>query len=135
MHFFSINCFLSSVQIFFLGGRFIFGPDVRSVFLSIFLIVVPVSVFCAFVARKLINDFPHHLGVLIMVIVILFTFYVSSLISPRYPIYIQIRMELFGSTSEVIVIFYKNQSLYTSRWNYELMMLLFLAFNPNAIFR
>ncbi|KAI3737570.1 hypothetical protein L2E82_27577 [Cichorium intybus] len=55
--------------------RFIFGPDVRSVFLSIFLIVAPVSVFCAFVARKLIDDFPHHLGVLIMVVVIVFTFY------------------------------------------------------------
>ncbi|KAI3688642.1 hypothetical protein L2E82_46371 [Cichorium intybus] len=67
-------------NIFFLGGRFIFGPDVRSVFLSIFLIVAPVSVFCAFVARKLIDDFPHHLGVLIMVVVIVFTFYVIILL-------------------------------------------------------
>lgn len=67
-------------NIFFLGGRFIFGPDVRSVFLSIFLIVAPVSVFCAFVARKLLNDFPHHLGVLIMAVVIIFTFYVIILL-------------------------------------------------------
>lgn len=67
-------------NIFFLGGRFIFGPDVRSVFLSIFLIVAPVAVFCAFVARKLIDDFPHHLGVLIMVVVIVFTFYVIALL-------------------------------------------------------
>lgn len=67
-------------NIFFLSGRFIFGPDVRSVFLSIFLIVAPVSVFCAFVARKLIDEFPHHLGLLIMIIVIAFTFYVIILL-------------------------------------------------------
>lgn len=67
-------------NIFFLGGRFIFGPDVRSVFLSIFLIVAPVSIFCAFVARKLIDDFPNHMGVLIMVVVIVFTIYVIMLL-------------------------------------------------------
>ncbi|KAI3673631.1 hypothetical protein L6452_39755 [Arctium lappa] len=67
-------------NIFFLGGRFIFGPDVRSVFLSISLIVIPVAVFCAFVARKLIDDFHHHLGILIMVVVIVFTFYVLVLL-------------------------------------------------------
>lgn len=72
------------MQIFFLGGRFIFGPDVRSVFLSIFLIVAPVAVFCSFVARKLVDDFDHHLGVLIMVVVIVFTCYVSLLIALRY---------------------------------------------------
>ncbi|KAK9080567.1 hypothetical protein SSX86_000325 [Deinandra increscens subsp. villosa] len=65
---------------FFLGGRFIFGPDVGSVFLSICLIVAPVAVFCAFVARKLIDDFSHHLGVLILVVVIAFTFYVIILL-------------------------------------------------------
>ncbi|KAI7747869.1 hypothetical protein M8C21_027441 [Ambrosia artemisiifolia] len=67
-------------NVFFLGGRFIFGPDVGSVFLSLFLIVAPVAVFCAFVARKLIDDFSHHLGVLILVVVIVFTFYVVILL-------------------------------------------------------
>ncbi|GJZ92841.1 probable protein S-acyltransferase 7 [Tanacetum coccineum] len=67
-------------NIFLLGGRFIFGPDVRSVFLSMFLIIAPVAVFCAFVARKLIDDFPHHYGVLIMVVVIVFTGYVILLL-------------------------------------------------------
>nr|GEX24098.1 probable protein S-acyltransferase 7 [Tanacetum cinerariifolium] len=67
-------------NIFLLGGRFIFGPDVRSVFLSMFLIIAPVAVFCAFVARKLIDDFPHHYGVLIMVAVIVFTGYVILLL-------------------------------------------------------
>ena len=66
------------MQIFFLGGRVIFGPDVRSVFLSIFLIVAPVAFFCVFVARKLLDEFAHHLGILVMVIAIVFTSYVSS---------------------------------------------------------
>ncbi|KAF5806955.1 putative protein S-acyltransferase [Helianthus annuus] len=67
-------------NIFFLGGRFIFGPDVGSVFLSMFLIVAPVAVFCAFVARKLIDDFSHNLGVLILVVAIVFTCYVIILL-------------------------------------------------------
>ncbi|CAA3024548.1 probable S-acyltransferase 7 [Olea europaea subsp. europaea] len=60
---------------FFLQGRFIFGPDVRSLALSIFLIVAPVAVFCVFVARKLVDDFSHHWGISIMVIAVVFTFY------------------------------------------------------------
>lgn len=49
----------------------------RSLFLTIFLILAPVVVFCIFVARHLINDFPDHWGISIMVIVIVFTIYVS----------------------------------------------------------
>ncbi|CAI9758520.1 unnamed protein product [Fraxinus pennsylvanica] len=60
---------------FFLQGRFIFGPDVRSLALTIFLIVAPVTLFCVFVARKLVDDFSHHWGISIMVIAIVFTFY------------------------------------------------------------
>ncbi|XP_052183137.1 probable protein S-acyltransferase 7 isoform X2 [Diospyros lotus] len=40
-----------------------------------FLIVAPVAVFCVFVARKLLDDFSHHLGILIMVVVIVFTLF------------------------------------------------------------
>ncbi|ONM22795.1 putative protein S-acyltransferase 7 [Zea mays] len=65
---------------FFLQGRFIFGPDVRSLFLTIFLILAPVVVFCIFVARHLINDFPDHWGVSVMVIVIVFTIYDLTLL-------------------------------------------------------
>lgn len=72
---FEVNLFF--LQIFFLQGRFIFGPDVRSLGVTILLIVAPVAVFCAFVARKLWDDFSHHWGISIMVIAILFTFYVS----------------------------------------------------------
>ncbi|XP_030517829.1 probable protein S-acyltransferase 7 [Rhodamnia argentea] len=62
-------------NIFFLQGRLIFGPDVRSLGLTIFLIVAPVAVFCIFVARKLMDDFPDHYGISIMVVVVVFTVY------------------------------------------------------------
>lgn len=75
------------LQKFFLQGRFIFGPDVRSLALTILLIVAPVAVFCVFVARNLMGDFADDWGVSIMVIAIVFTFYVCyfSLLSPIFP--------------------------------------------------
>ncbi|KAI4343574.1 hypothetical protein L6164_010908 [Bauhinia variegata] len=63
-------------NVFFLHGRFIFGPDAKSIFMTIFLVVAPVAIFCTFVARKLWDDFPHHLGLSIMVIVIALTIFV-----------------------------------------------------------
>ncbi|KAA8548265.1 hypothetical protein F0562_004474 [Nyssa sinensis] len=66
-------------NIFFLQGRFIFGPDVRSLVLTIFLIVAPVTIFCVFVARKLMDDFSHF-GISIMVVAVVFTFYVLVLL-------------------------------------------------------
>lgn len=65
------------LQKFFLQGRFIFGPDVRSLFLTIFLIVAPVAVFCVFVARKLMDDFPDHWGIALEVAAVILTVYVS----------------------------------------------------------
>ena len=49
----------------------------RSLFLTIFLIVAPIAVFCVFVARKLMDHFSHHLGISIMVVAVAFTAYVS----------------------------------------------------------
>lgn len=69
--------FILFLQKFFLQGRFIFGPDVRSLALTIFLIVAPVAVFCVFVARKLMDDFSDHWGITIMVVPVVFTIYVS----------------------------------------------------------
>ncbi|XP_061349532.1 probable protein S-acyltransferase 5 [Gastrolobium bilobum] len=63
-------------NVFFLQGRLIFGPDVKSIFISIFLIITPIAVFCAFVARKLLDDFPHHSGLSILIIVIVHTLFV-----------------------------------------------------------
>ncbi|CAN6713547.1 unnamed protein product [Malus baccata var. baccata] len=56
-------------NIFLLGGRLIFGPDVRSLPLTVFLLTVPVAVFCIFVGRKLID----HLGISVIVAVSLWT--------------------------------------------------------------
>ncbi|CAL9756339.1 unnamed protein product [Musa acuminata subsp. burmannicoides] len=67
-------------NIFFLQGRFIFGPDASSLFLTIFLIVAPVSIFCVFVARKLMDDFSHNLGISIMIVAVVFTLYDLSLL-------------------------------------------------------
>lgn len=62
-------------NIFFLQGQFIFGPDVRSLALTIFLIVAPMTVFCVFVARKLMDDYPDNWGISIMVFAVAFTAY------------------------------------------------------------
>ncbi|KAK7411018.1 hypothetical protein VNO78_02350 [Psophocarpus tetragonolobus] len=61
---------------FCLWGRLIFGPDMKSIFLTIFLIIAPVAVFSAFVARKLLDDFPHNWGYSILIIVIVLTVFV-----------------------------------------------------------
>ncbi|CAL5005035.1 unnamed protein product [Urochloa decumbens] len=65
---------------FFLQGRFIFGPDVRSVFLTMFLIIAPVVAFCVFVGRHLMNDFPDSWGISVMVVVVVFTVYDLTLL-------------------------------------------------------
>lgn len=65
---------------FCLGGRLIFGPDVRSIFLTLFLIVTPVVLFCVFVSRSLIHEFHHHSGNLVVAICAIFTVYVVILL-------------------------------------------------------
>ncbi|KAH9328783.1 hypothetical protein KI387_000891 [Taxus chinensis] len=67
-------------NIFFYGGRLIFGPDVRSLFLTMFLIIAPITIFCVFVARKFLDKFPHHAGESIMIIAVVFTVYVLILL-------------------------------------------------------
>jgi palmitoyltransferase ZDHHC9/14/18 len=71
---------LCCLQEFFLQGRFIFGPDVRSVFLTMFLIIAPVVTFCVFVARHLMNDFPDSWGISVMVVAVVFTVYDLTLL-------------------------------------------------------
>ncbi|TKY63020.1 S-acyltransferase 7 [Spatholobus suberectus] len=65
---------------FFLQGRFIFGPDVRSLALTVILIVAPVAVFCVFVGRKLMDDFSDHWGISIMAVAVVFTVYALVLL-------------------------------------------------------
>ncbi|KDP23240.1 hypothetical protein JCGZ_23073 [Jatropha curcas] len=67
-------------NIFCFGGRLIFGPDVRSLFLTVFLIVTPVILFCSFVSHEIISEFQPHIGNLIIVACAIFTSYVMFLL-------------------------------------------------------
>lgn len=60
---------------FFIGGRLIFGPDVRSLVLTIFLIVTPVILFAVFVSQRLVDEFDNHLGHIVVAIAISFAAY------------------------------------------------------------
>ncbi|PSS19514.1 Protein S-acyltransferase [Actinidia chinensis var. chinensis] len=66
---------------FFLGGRLIFGPDARSMIVTLLLIIVPVVIFCVFVAWHLRHEFsPHNAGYAVLVVAIIFTIYVLVLL-------------------------------------------------------
>ena len=66
------------MQIFFCKGRLIFGPDAKSLIITLLLIVVPVVIFCTNVARNLLHEFPtYNSGYIILVVTILYTIYVS----------------------------------------------------------
>ncbi|KAJ6837505.1 putative protein S-acyltransferase 7 [Iris pallida] len=60
---------------FFLGGRLVFGPDVKSLAITISLIVVPVILFTVFVSRKLVHEFNDNVGDLIIAIPIVLAAY------------------------------------------------------------
>ncbi|KAK4747634.1 hypothetical protein SAY87_014220 [Trapa incisa] len=66
---------------FILGGRLIFGPDARSLFATLSLIIVPVIIFCVFVARHLRHEFStYNAGSAILVVAVAFTAYVLLLL-------------------------------------------------------
>ena len=60
-----------------------FGPDAKSLIVTLLLILVPVVIFCAFVARDLVHEFPEdNSGYAIPVVAVVFTIYVCSLNPP-----------------------------------------------------
>lgn len=68
------------MQKFLFGGRLIFGPDARSLPVTLLLIIVPVIIFCVFVARHLRHEFSSYsAGYAILVMAVLFNIYVSSI--------------------------------------------------------
>ncbi|KAI4339688.1 hypothetical protein MLD38_024601 [Melastoma candidum] len=61
---------------FVLGGRLIFGPDAKSLIITLALIVVPVVIFCVFVAWHLRHEFGlYDAGYSVMAVAICFTIY------------------------------------------------------------
>nr|ACU18037.1 unknown [Glycine max] len=62
---------------FICGGRLVFGPDARSLFVTLLLIIVPVIIFCVCVASHLRHEFSsYNSGYAILVVAILFTIHV-----------------------------------------------------------
>ncbi|KAL6188320.1 hypothetical protein ACLB2K_039713 [Fragaria x ananassa] len=65
---------------FCFNGRLIFGPDGKSLILTMSLIVVPVILFCAFVSSGLVHMYPHHIGNCIVAVAVVCAIYVVSLL-------------------------------------------------------
>lgn len=84
MDFFCIYIYISYIgfilQKFIFRGRLIFGPDAKSLIITLLLIIVPVIIFCTNVARNLFDETPGNIaGYAILMVTVVFTIYVSSL--------------------------------------------------------
>ena len=56
----------------------IFGPDVRSLAVTVFLIVAPTVCFCVFVGRHLLHHYDNNGGIAIVAVTVVYTVYVSG---------------------------------------------------------
>jgi palmitoyltransferase ZDHHC9/14/18 len=77
----NISSALLNFQIFCLGGRLIFGPDYRSILLTISLITVPVILFAVFICKRLADEVDYFLGNLVLSISVILCVHVSFALS------------------------------------------------------
>lgn len=83
-------CYL---QIFLCGGRLFFGPDAKSVLLTVLLVLVPVIIFCVFVARHLFHEFSsYNSGYAVLLVTILFTVIVSTCLFVSFFRFLQMQL-------------------------------------------
>ena len=69
--------FVIAWQTFLFRKGFYFGPDALNLVPTLSLIIVPMVVFCVFVGRQLMTNFPNHWGIAIMVVSVAHTCAVS----------------------------------------------------------
>ncbi|KAA3473526.1 protein S-acyltransferase 8-like isoform X1 [Gossypium australe] len=66
---------------FIFRGRLIFGPDAKSLIITLLLIIVPVIIFCTNVARNLFDETSGNIaGYAILMVTVVFTIYVLLLL-------------------------------------------------------
>ncbi|KAJ0096925.1 hypothetical protein Patl1_27659 [Pistacia atlantica] len=77
----TISFFDFILQKFLCNGRLVFGPDAKSLLVTLLLILVPVVIFCTNVARNLVHEVSaYNAGYAILVVAILLTVYVLLLL-------------------------------------------------------
>ncbi|XP_047964358.1 probable protein S-acyltransferase 7 [Salvia hispanica] len=64
---------------FYCGGRIVFGPDIKSIFMTLSLILIPVIMFWVFVAKGLIISYSRE-GIILVVTSALLTAYIIVLL-------------------------------------------------------
>ncbi|KAI3959863.1 hypothetical protein MKW92_015198 [Papaver armeniacum] len=64
---------------FFFGGRLVFGPDAKSLLVTVLLILIPSVLFCTLVVRHIRHEF-NNAGYVILVVAILLAIYVLGLL-------------------------------------------------------
>ncbi|KAL4332762.1 hypothetical protein GQ457_07G004650 [Hibiscus cannabinus] len=66
---------------FIFKGRLIFGPDAKSMIVTLLLIIVPVVIFCTNVARNLFDETSGNIaGYAVLMVTVVFTIYVLILL-------------------------------------------------------